>query len=145
MAKRPQSSAVDSGVNPDEALAQYLDLREKRARLKRAFDEKDRVLKDGLEALESFFLTHMDSQGLTQMGTAGVAVVSIKTSHHATCRDWDAFWSWVEKTGNMHLLQRRLNTQNVLAEANGDPNALPPGVDIFSERRASVSVSNKRS
>jgi hypothetical protein len=74
-------------------------------------------------------------------------VVCKDESIHANAADWGAIWSFVEKHGQQGMIQKRLNTSDVLrwarAHATKDERGnevlgLPPGMNLFTKYKLTV-------
>lgn len=123
----------------DNVVSGYLALRERKAALKKKYEEDVAAIDAGMAKIESFFLQTMRAQGLTSLPTkAGTPYQTTKTS--VTVADPGAYWAWImEDTDRAHFLDIKANKTAVLAykEEHED---LPPGLNY----RAEVTVNVKR-
>lgn len=103
-----------------------LELREQRSELKKAFEEKDKVLRAMQERGENWLLQHMHETGHDSF-KAGGATVFTKTNHRYSFGDWNGFAEWVKQTGEIDLLQHRVSSTNMgtYLKEHGE---LPPGI-----------------
>lgn len=113
-------------VEPQQVVDRMLALRERRAKLKKEFEEQDRKLREMYERGENWLLKHLQDTGHKSFKVDG-ATVFTKTNNRYSFGDWAAFSEWVKKTGEVELLQHRVSSTNMEAftKENGE---LPPGI-----------------
>lgn len=117
----------------DELIAKYIKLRDRKAQMKKAFEEEVGKVNAVMEKMEAVILKTFQETGQTSAKTEfGTAYTSSRTS--ATVADRDAFLDWVMTDPNERLmfLENRVNKTAVeqYKAANDD---LPPGVNWSSE------------
>jgi len=104
-----------------------LEIRERRSKLKREFDERDGSLKTMYTQGENWLLKHLQDTGLKSFKVDG-ATVFTKVNQRWGIGDWSAFTDWVKATGNIDLLGKRVASTNMdqfVKEAEGET---PPGI-----------------
>lgn len=109
-----------------EVVDKMMELREERSQLKKAFEEKDRKLREMQERGENWLLKHMQETGHKSFKVDG-ATVFTKTNHRYSFGDWSGFADWVKRTGEVDLLQHRVSSTNMetYIKEHGE---LPPGI-----------------
>jgi hypothetical protein len=117
----------------DELIAKYIKLRDRKAQMKRAFEDEVGKVNAVMDKMEAIILKTFQETGQTSAKTEfGTAYTSARTS--ATVADRDAFMSWVmaEPEDRMVFLENRVSKTAVdqYKAANDD---VPPGVSWSSE------------
>jgi len=110
----------------------YVQLREKKTVLKKAFEARSKPLNESMRDIEAKVLEHMNSLGAESFKTkAGTAYKSTRTS--ASLADRDAFWDYVITNDMPELLELRAGKAacQEFLEAHGE---LPPGVSWREEQ-----------
>jgi hypothetical protein len=111
----------------DEVINRYIQLRDRKAELKKEYEDKVEGVDAAIERLENYLLAHFKNTGQTSAGTQmGTAYLAPQTS--ATVADWDTTLEWIKQHGAWHFLERKVNKTAVVEfrSANDD---LPPGVN----------------
>lgn len=121
----------------EEVMKNRIILRDKRADLKEAFDEKDKPLKDAEIQCESWLLRRAIENGVDKFAVAGIGTAFKQTRTSARCADWGLFSKWVLKTKNIDAVEARVSS-SFLKEYREEKNKLPPGVSVFEEDRMVV-------
>jgi hypothetical protein len=120
-----------SEFNANELVRRYMQLRERKAGMKTAYEEQVAEVDRAMELIESMLQKMMQEQGVTSLRTEhGTPYFSTQSS--ATVADWDAYLAWIRAGERWEFLERRANKTSVeqFKAANDD---LPPGVN-WSER-----------
>ena len=114
------------------ALEKYAEIRDKRSAIKKAYEEKDAILKDGLDKIEVFLMRYLDAQDL-QSVNAGLFTGYIAKEHKVGCADWASFWEWMAVNKRCDMTEKRVAVGAVkeYLEAKGE---LPPFVNHSVER-----------
>lgn len=115
-------------------LSLYMQARDKRAAIKRAYEEEDNKLKAFLAKLEINLMQMMDEVGSDNLKIAGLAQAYKTPQTKVSAKDWNAVWEYIEESGNVSLLQRRLSKKAVEEYMEANDGDLPPGVDVLTER-----------
>jgi len=119
-----------------ELVEKYIELRDKKAQLKHAYDEKASKIDAVLDQIEGTLLKAFDAAGMDSAKTpAGTAYTSTKTT--ASVADKDSFMDFVKAKSEWHLLETRCSKTAVeqFKEVNGE---LPPGVNWREERVVNI-------
>lgn len=121
---------------PETAMQRYIDLRDKRSALKKAFEEKDDALKAFQDKIEAWLLKKMQELGSdTIKNDAGTAYITVKSRF--SCADWPGLWQWLQENKRVDMLEKRISSKAVqeFEEENG---ALPPFLNVSKEREVSI-------
>lgn len=120
---------------PKAALAlmvqKYIQLRDKKAELKKAFDTSVESIDKALSKCEAFFMAKMKESGLESLPTEfGVPYQQKRTS--CSVADPQAFKAWLHETGQWECADIRAAKKNIetFVEENQD---LPPGLNWHAE------------
>lgn len=119
-----------------ELVTKYIELRDKKAEFKAAYDEKVKKIDDVLYRIEAKLLETFDSAGMDSVKTPnGTAYVSSRTS--ASVADRDVFMEFVKANDEWPLLEVRASKTGVeqYKESHDD---LPPGINLRTERVVNV-------
>lgn len=123
----------------DLIVERYVQLRDKKAQMKAAYEASVADITTGMNRLENAILATLNEQGAESFRTArGTAYKSTSTS--ATVADWDSLLGFVRENDRWDMLEKRVSKTAVdqFRAANDD---LPPGINY----RESVSVGVRRS
>jgi hypothetical protein len=116
----------------DELVQKYIALRDKKSKLKAAYDSKVSEIDNLLGRLEGVILTTFQQTGMDSVRTAaGTAYRTTRTS--ATVADWDALRAFIKANDpELTFIERRVNKTAVeqFRAANDD---IPPGVNFREE------------
>lgn len=119
-----------------ELVEKYIQLRDKKARMKAEFDAQLAPVETLMDKIESKLLETFNSTGMTQIKTgAGTAYESTRTS--ASVADKEAFLEYVKVKDEWSLLDIRASKIAVeqFVAANEE---LPPGINWRAERVVNV-------
>ena len=121
----------------DDAVRDFLAIRDEREKLKRENEEKDKRLTDIAAKIEAFILRKSHEVGVTSFKTpAGTA--GIRQNLRAAIGDSAELRKWVLETGTLEVFQSRLSSTTIKAymeEHGGNP---PPGVSATFENVVSI-------
>lgn len=124
-------------IKLDELAATYLQLRAKKAEMKKHYEDQVADIDRVMDKMEAVFLKQFDTLGVESVKTdAGTVYASTRSS--ASVADWDAFFNgYVVPNGAWELLEHRANKKAVEQHqaANGE---LPPGINWSVERTIGV-------
>lgn len=116
----------------DELVRKYIQIREKRSRLKVEYEEKVAPYVEAQDRIEAMLLSLFGELGVDSVKTSeGTAYTATRVS--VTVADWDAFLAFVKTNDAYEMIERRVSKTAVeqYKAANED---LPPGVN-WSETR----------
>ncbi|MGH7745346.1 MAG: hypothetical protein ACREQ5_11215, partial [Candidatus Dormibacteria bacterium] len=114
-------------IKLDTIIEKYVMLRDKRANLKRSFEEQDEELRNNQNKLEAYLLRNMNEQGVDTIKTqAGTAYIQIKA--RAFCADWSLFWKWTAENSRVDMLEKRVSSR-IIQEYEVETGELPPGIN----------------
>jgi phage shock protein A len=111
----------------DLIVERYVQMRDRLAEMKAAYDASTADIKAGMTKLEGAIMDTLNAQGVESVRTnAGTAFKSVSTS--ATVADWDAYLAFVQANDRWDMLEKRCAKLAVeqYRSANDD---LPPGIN----------------
>lgn len=113
-----------------DAVAKYVETRDKLRLLQKNFNEKEAELKDELSVISMWLRDRADEMGVDNFKTKfGTAYRSKKTSYRI--EDWDAFVRYIKETDNFTLIEKRC-AKRATAEVH-ESEGLPPGLTYLEE------------
>ena len=118
----------------DDLTAKYVELRDRKAAIKKEADDETAKLSALQEKIEDKIKEIMHANGVTSLKTAhGTAYISYKES--ATVADWDALLGFIRSNEAWELLERRINKTACKDMMEQDRNGAythppPPGVNF---------------
>lgn len=120
-----------------ELVAKYIEIRDKKSKLKEEYDTKLAKIEEALNRIECKFLEVFDQAGMDSVKTEfGTAYSSTKTS--ATIADREAFMEFVKNHDEWPLLEVRCSKTAVEQYKDAHENVLPPGINWRAERCVNV-------
>jgi len=124
-------------ANLERLLRAYMHMREKRAELKREFEEADGQLKNKMSLVEAQLLRMLNAAGSDSLKVKGIGQAYLAKRVTVKATDWNALHDFIIATKQIDLLQKRVASRVVqeYVESEGD---LPPGVDMTTERVVNV-------
>lgn len=121
----------------NKIVATYIKLRDKRAELKKGYEEKDALLKQDMELLELALLDNCKELGATSFRTeAGTVIRSTKTFYWTS--DWEAMHKRIIEEGRPDLLERRISQSVMKDYLEKNPTNVPPGLNVESKYTVTV-------
>lgn len=119
-----------------ELVTKYIEIRDKKAEFKAAYDAKVQKVDEVLSRIEAKLLETFDSAGMDSVKTPnGTAYVSKRTT--TSVADREAFMEFVKANDEWPLLEVRASKSGVeqYQESHDD---LPPGVNLRTERVVNI-------
>lgn len=118
------------------AIAEFVELRDKRASLKEAYDAEDRRIKEQMAKREAWLLKKCTDDKMESIRTEyGTAYTQDKTRYNVS--DWTGYWGWLIENGRLDLLEKR-PAQGPLSKMAENGEELPPGLNVFTEKTITV-------
>lgn len=122
----------------DLIVERYVQLRDKKAEMKAAYEASVADLNTGMAKLENAIMATLNEQGVESVRTsAGTAFKSVSTS--ATVADWDAFKNYCLENDRTDMFEKRCSKLAV-EQYRADNEDLPPGINW----KAAVTVNVRR-
>jgi hypothetical protein len=119
-------------ITPDVLAERGILIREKKAALKKAFDEKYNKLTEMEDTIDAWMLQFMLKNGLENVKTKfGTFFKSMK--FRANMADWGAFSAWMVAHDEPELVEKRVSTNNLKVWMKLHNDALPPGITVVQE------------
>ena len=126
----------NSGMKLDDYVEKYIQLRDKKAELKKEFTAKTANIDEILDKIEALILKTFNETGLSSISTDfGTAFVSSRSS--ATVADWDSFFQFVQEGKNWDFLERRCSKEAVV-QYKAANEELPPGINWSETKTVSI-------
>lgn len=114
----------------------YVKARDRKAELKRLFDEKCAELDEWMDNAEAALLSYFNREGVTTARTAaGSAYRSTRTS--ARVADWQQTLGFIRENEQWHMLEQRVN-KTAIEEHVTETGEVPPGVEIVRQHTVGV-------
>jgi len=131
---------ADAEIRPEleRYLSAYMAAREKRSVIKRAYEAEDAILKRVLSIIEVALMKLMKKVGSENLKIKGVGQAYMTPKTFYSGKDWDSLWKYIEESGNLALLQRRLSSTAVKEYIESNDGDLPPGVNANTEKTVVV-------
>ena len=129
----------DKKLTANEKLVKaYLTIRDKRNRLQREYDGKDKDLANDLASIEQVLLNSCNEIGADSMRTEFGTVIK-STKENFVCGDWDNFKKFVLDNEVVELLQQRIHQGNIKEFlSDREDEGLPPGISTMREFKITV-------
>lgn len=120
----------------DRMVRAYMKIRDKRAELKREYEEQDKELRSKLQLLEAEFQKEFASSGTKSIKTDD-GVVFQQTVTKASISDTSTFLPWVREHDALDMLQKRVTVKAVTdyIEEFGET---PPGITVYREHEVRI-------
>lgn len=121
-------------MNMDTLTEKFIELRDRRATIKKTYEEEDAKLTKLQDAIADKIKEILHSMGVTSAKTPhGTAYISHKES--ATVADWDAVIRYIKENDAYDLLEKRVSKTAVKDRMEQDrdgnyTNPPPPGVNF---------------
>lgn len=121
-------------MKTDMLVGKYVELRDRRAALKKSYEAEDKVLKDMMEKIEEALHKALVAAGETSKKTRFGIVFKTK-KEFANAADWDAVTDYIWENKAWGLITRRINVAEVKSLMEPDETGKftkppPPGVNF---------------
>lgn len=127
----------------DKKVKLYIQLREAKAKAKKASDATDEQYKLIMSTLENHLLADADAQHVTgfktEHGTTYTGEVATMT-----IADHAAFWEFMKQENDQEFLQQRVGVKRVETWTKEHEGRVPPGINVFRERVMRVRKSGEK-
>jgi hypothetical protein len=120
-----------------QVIAGLLDIRARREVLRNSYKEQDAKLVEAEERGENWLLAKLQELGVDNVKTdVGTAFTQVK--QRASIGDWNALVGFIKETGEVDILQHRINETNLKTVVESRGGELPPGVEISPVRTVTI-------
>lgn len=120
-----------------EAVTLYIQLRDKKAEMKSAFDASVAPINEKMDKLEAKLLDVFNKTGMDSIKTEhGTAYTAVRTT--ASVADREAFMDFVKANEEWSLIEVRAAKTAIEQFRDNNDNELPPGINIRSERVVNI-------
>lgn len=111
----------------DELVATYIKIRDKKSRLKAAYDAEKAKFEEVQNRIEAELLRQFNEMGIDSIKTAaGTAYASLATS--VTIQDWDAYKTFLLQQDDPFMFIERRASKEAVEQFRAANDDLPPGV-----------------
>lgn len=124
--------ATVAQITPEAVMTAYIKLRDKRAALKKRYEELDEQLKADMDRMGNWLLKKLNDAG-TETFKNGAGTAYISETVRAGCADWTLFWKWAADNERVDMLEKRVASK-AIQDYMEEHNALPPGITITTYR-----------
>jgi hypothetical protein len=119
-----------------ELVAKYVEVRDKKSKLKADYDADVAKIDKVLDKIEAALLKTFETTGMDSVRTEfGTAYTSTKTT--ASIADPDAFITFCKQNDAWHMLQKRV-AQSAVEQYKDEHEVLPPGIDWRVEKTVNI-------
>lgn len=120
-------AAKVSELTDDELVKLYVQLRDRRAEAKKAWENQDEDMKAKQGKIEGLLLARFNERGIESARTVAGTAFKAK-SEFASVADKDAFFNFIKENDAFEFLESRCNKTAIrqYIETNND---LPPGIN----------------
>lgn len=116
----------------DQLTSIYLKIRDKRADIKREFDNADKDLEAQQKMLAEQMLDSCKEIGADSIKTPhGTIIRSVKSKYWTG--DWDSMYNFIREHDAFGLLEKRLHQTNMKDFLNENPDVMPMGLNVENE------------
>lgn len=110
----------------------FIKIRDKRAQLKKTFDEEDLKLQDAQNKIKRALLDYCKENNCdSYRSSEGTFTRSVKTKYWTS--DWHSMGKFVVENNVPELFAKSLNQGNVKEFLENNPDISPPGLNVSSE------------
>ena len=116
----------------DQLTSIYLKIRDKRADIKREFENVDKDLEAQQKMLAEQMLDSCKKIGADSIKTPhGTIIRSVKSKYWTG--DWDSMYNFIKEHDAFGLLEKRLHQTNMKDFLNENPDVMPMGLNVENE------------
>lgn len=116
---------------------EYIDLRDKRAVLKKHYEDEDSILKEEMEHLEGKMLQFLQENNTESVRTS-TGTLYRQEDMTVIGNDWDAIYRWAADNDAFEILEKRIKKTFVKDYMEAHEGGVPPGISILREYVARV-------
>lgn len=127
-----------TGVQVNKLVQRYLDLRNAREALTRQYDKEYATFSGAMDVIETELLRRANEENVTGYRIEGLGTTYISQEMKCSIADDKALFDYIQQSGDLDLLQRRVSNAGVQAYMEANSGALPPGVNVFRQNRMKV-------
>jgi len=127
-------------VSLEKLVKTYIKIRDRRAEIKRAYEEEDGGLVSQLDTVKSALLDHCKAHNVTSVKTSeGLFYRTVSQKYWTS--DWEEMHKFIIEHGEPALLDKRIHQTNIKQFLKENPELLPKGLN--SNSTYSISVRRK--
>lgn len=117
-------------VEPADVVEAMVQIRDRRAQLKKEFEAEDKKLKEKWSRGERWLISHLQEHRLSNMGIDDKWTVFKTETLRAGVGDWNAISDHIKETGDVDLLEHRISSKSVKEFMEVNNGQVPPGVSV---------------
>ena len=137
------STPDEPNVPTNKLVRVFIKLRDKRAEMKRAFEEQDDELKGKQRQVENELLRRAQEEGVEGFKTTE-GTTYISEEKHVSIADPDTFKTFLADEDDPYLYyEQRPSLGRIVEFQKGHDGNLPPGIRMFRENRMRVRAAKK--
>jgi len=121
----------------NEVIDQMVKIRERMNERSKEFEKAQKRDRELWEKGEAWIMKKMEEQGTTNVATQTHTVFPTD-SLKASVGDWGEVSSYIERTGDVDLLEHRISSKAVKQYMEENGGEVPPGVKTFSQRKINI-------
>ena len=123
----------------DKIVERYVALRDRKAQMKKDFEESVAEITSAMDRLENAILQTLNEQGVESVRTQFGTAMKIRSTS-VTVADKDSFKHWLHNTDQWHLADIRAS-KTAVEQFREENNDLPPGINY----KEAITVGIRRS
>lgn len=129
-------------MKTDAMVGKYVELRDRRSKLKKDYEAEDAKLKTMMEKMEEWFHKELVAAGEKSKRT-DFGTVFITHKEYAGVADWGAALEYIKENNEWGMLQRRISLTAVKEIMDADANGKyrkppPPGINFVRHETVGV-------
>lgn len=128
-------------IEPADVVEAMVQIRDKRAELKKEFEKEDKKLRDKWARGERWLVDHLQEHRLSNMGVDNKWTVFKTESLRAGVGDWTAIAEHIKQTGDVDLLEHRISSKSVKEYMEANHGQVPPGVST--DTKVAINIRKK--
>lgn len=133
MTDQTESEAI--GV--DRLVSVYIKLRDQKIEIRRELEEKESEIDAKMGVVEEALLEHCKSTGAESVRTThGTFYRSVRSKYWTS--DWESMNKFILENDAIDLLEKRIHQTNMRSFLEGNPDKLPPGLNVESQYTITV-------
>ena len=124
-------------VKLEKLVKIFIKIKNKRSELSTKFKEEDDHLKSQQEAVKKALLAHCKEHDVESVRTSeGLFYRTTRTRYWTS--DWESMYKFIDEHSVPEFFEKRLNQGHVKQYLEGNPESVPPGLNVDSEYVISV-------
>lgn len=135
------NTEAQSGPEPADVVEAMIKIRKRRESRKKEFEAADKKDRELWEKGERWLLQHMQAHDISNLGIKNKYSVFYTDSLRASSGSWEDLKTFIQKTGEVDLLEHRPSSKAVKAYMDDHEGEVPPGISTYLQRK--INIRNK--